>query len=79
MNPEVQDIKVIPHRWVIETTYNAQTFIPTSKGFCKHCGTIRPFPNGLDNLYKHLRNPNVIQPFEFKQNFLFFTLNFSIA
>lgn len=66
MNPEAEDRKVVGHRWVIETTYNAQTFVPTSNGFCKHCDTSKRFPNGFDKPYKHLRNPNVIQPFELK-------------
>ena len=62
MKPEAEGRRVIPHRWIIEPTYNAKTFRPTTKGFCKHCGTSKPFPNGLDNLYEDRRNPNVIQP-----------------
>jgi len=61
MNPEAEDRRLTPHRWIIEPTYNARSFRLTTDGFCKHCGKTKRFPNRLDAPNEARRNPNDIE------------------
>ena len=61
MSPEAKGTKVVtPHHWIIEV-HDVQSFSPTDKGFCKHCGITKRFPNGFDASYEPRRDPNDIQ------------------